>query len=106
MPSIHESSTVTSKGQITLPKSIRQALGIDVGGKVAFELRGGKVIVTRADDSIHEDPAIAGFLHLLEQDIQAGRHITELPEDLLRKMVATLAQPVDPNAEIEGDVEL
>ena len=40
MPAIHEVATLTSKGQITLPKSIRQALGVDTGGKVAFDLRG------------------------------------------------------------------
>ena len=38
MPAIHEVATITSKGQITLPKPIRQALGVDYGGKVAFEL--------------------------------------------------------------------
>ena len=106
MPSIHEIATVTSKGQITLPNSIRQALGIDVGGKVAFEMRGGQVIVTRAEATPHENPAIAGFLHLLEQDIQADRRITHLPEDLVRKMMVSLEQSVDPNAEIEDDVEL
>jgi len=57
MPEIHEVATLTSKGQITLPKPIRQALGVDAGGKVAFDLRGGEVIVTRADAE-HEDPAI------------------------------------------------
>ena len=31
MPAIHEVATLTSKGQITLPKSIRQALGADTG---------------------------------------------------------------------------
>jgi antitoxin PrlF len=40
MPSIHAVATITSKGQITLPKPIRQALGVGVGGKVAFDLRG------------------------------------------------------------------
>ncbi len=33
MPAIHEVATLTSKGQITLPKSIRQALGADTGSK-------------------------------------------------------------------------
>ena len=42
MPAIHEVATITSKGQITLPKPIRQALGVDVGGKVAFDLTGGR----------------------------------------------------------------
>src|SRR5262245_26245816 len=35
MSTIHEIATITSKGQITLPKSIRQALGVSLSGKVA-----------------------------------------------------------------------
>ena len=31
MPHIHEVATLTSKGQITLPKPIRQALGVTTG---------------------------------------------------------------------------
>lgn len=57
-----------SKGQITLPKSIRQALGVDTGGKIAFALRGGEVVVTRVGAE-HEEPAIGTFLGLLEADI-------------------------------------
>ena len=34
MPAIHEVATITAKGQITLPKSIRHALKVDYGGKV------------------------------------------------------------------------
>ena len=30
MPEIHEVATLTSKGQITLPKPIRQVLGVDL----------------------------------------------------------------------------
>ncbi len=33
MQAIHEVATITAKGQITLPKSIRQALGVDYGGR-------------------------------------------------------------------------
>lgn len=106
MASIYDTATLPSKGQITLPKSIRQALGIDVGGKVAFEQRGDPVVVTRAEDKAHEDPARPGFLRLLERDIRAGRGTEEIPEALLRKMLSTLERPVDPNAEIEGDVAL
>jgi len=32
-------STLTSKGQITLPKAVREALHLDAGDRVAFELR-------------------------------------------------------------------
>jgi antitoxin PrlF len=88
MPTIHEVATITSKGQITLPKPIRQALGVDYGGKVAFDLRGSQVIVSRADEASHEDPAIASFLALLEKDIRTGQHLCNLPAGLVQAMQA------------------
>jgi len=103
---LREVATITSKGQITLPKAIRQALGVAYGGKVAFDLRGKQVVVTRLDDDQHHDPAIASFLALLEADIRSGSHLTTLPEPLLSAMMATLAQPAGPESEIEGDVAL
>jgi len=106
MPHIHEVATVTSKGQITLPKPIRQALGIGIGGKVAFDLRGAEIVVTRADDVEHTDPAIEAFLSLLEQDIKSGLHLTTLPDDLAQAMLANLQHPVDLDEEILGDVAL
>jgi antitoxin PrlF len=44
-------STLTSKGQITLPKDVRQALGLDAGDKVDFvEVEGGfKLVPLRKD---------------------------------------------------------
>ena len=90
MTTIHEVVTITAKGQITLPKSIRQALGVDCGDKVAFDLRGSQVIVSRAHESPHEDPAIGAFLALLEADIRSGQHLCSLPDDLMQAMRATL----------------
>jgi antitoxin PrlF len=106
MPHIHEVATVTSKGQITLPKPIRQALGIDIGGKVAFDLRGSEVVVTRVDDEEHQDPAIADFLSLLERDIKSGKHLSALPDELAQAMLANLRHPVDLEEEIQGDIAL
>ncbi|MBI4742782.1 MAG: type II toxin-antitoxin system PrlF family antitoxin [Betaproteobacteria bacterium] len=106
MPHIHEIATVTSKGQITLPKPIRQALGIAVGGKVAFDLRGSEVVVTRADNEEHEDPAIGAFLTLLESDIKSGQRLTSLPDDLAQAMLANLHHSVDLEEEIVGEVAL
>lgn len=105
MPEIHEIATLTSKGQITLPKPIRQVLGVDIGAKVAFDLRAGEVIVSRADAE-HEDPAIGAFLGLLEADIRAGRHVRALPEDLARAMLANAGRAVNLDEDIEGDVAL
>ena len=106
MPTVHEVATITAKGQITLPKAIRQALGVDYGGKVSFDLRGNQIIVSRVDESSHEDPAIGSFLSLLEADIQSGRNLTTLPDNLVKSMLATLNKPIDWTKEIEGDVAL
>ena len=35
---ITEDATITSKGQVTIPKEIRDALGLDAGTKVEFVL--------------------------------------------------------------------
>lgn len=105
MPHIHEIATVTSKGQITLPKPIRQALGIAVGGKVAFDLRGTDVVVSRATEE-HEDPAIGAFLTLLESGIKSGKHLVAMPDDLAQAMLANLHHPVDFEEEIVGEVAL
>ncbi len=38
-----ESTSVTSKGQVTIPKRLRQKLGLRQGSKVAFVLVGDRV---------------------------------------------------------------
>lgn len=106
MPAILEVATLTSKGQITLPKPIRQALGVDVGGKVAFELLGDRVVVTRVGEGPHEDPAIGPFLLLLEQDIEFGQRIGTLTESLASALRASVGQVTDPTQDIQGDVAL
>ena len=106
MSIIHEVATMTSKGQITLPKAVRQALGVDVGAKVAFELHeDGQIVVSRADTE-HEDPAIAAFLDLLAGDIQAGRHVGAMPDDLARDMLEHARREPGPDEDIDGDVDL
>ena len=106
MSILHEVATMTAKGQITLPKAIRQALGVDVGAKVAFDLHeNGRVVVSRADAD-HEDPAIAAFLNLLSADIQAGRHVRGLPDDLVEGMLEHAQRDVRLDDDIDGDVDL
>ena len=105
MGTIHEIASVTSKGQITLPKSVRQLLGVGAGDKIAFDVLGTQIVVRRADKQPHVDPAITGFLALLEQDIHSGKHISALPEDLASSLAAA-AKFTSIDDEIEGDVAL
>lgn len=38
---------VTEKGQVTIPKDIRDALGIDAGSRVDFEVRRGTIVLRK-----------------------------------------------------------
>lgn len=106
MSIIHEIATMTAEGQITMPRTIRQVLRVDVGAKVAFELQeDGQVVVSRAEAE-HEDPAIGAFLDLLAGDIQAGRHVQAIPDDLARDMLDHATREAGVDADIEGDVDL
>jgi antitoxin PrlF len=106
MPTIHQTATITSKGQITLPKSIRQALGVDVGGKVSFDFTGDHVIVSRFETVQHEDPSVQRFLALIEKDISAGKNVGHIPENLKMKMLEEAEDPVNIDEIIKGNVSL
>lgn len=43
-------STVSEKGQVTLPKPIRDALGIRTGERLEFELEGDAIKITKRPD--------------------------------------------------------
>lgn len=43
------SAKLTSKGQITVPKEIREALGVDVGDRLAFRICEDGTVHVRAD---------------------------------------------------------
>ncbi|MYF88269.1 MAG: AbrB/MazE/SpoVT family DNA-binding domain-containing protein [Boseongicola sp. SB0676_bin_33] len=106
MSIIHEVATMTAKGQITLPKAVRRALKVDVGSKVAFDLQDdGQVVVSRAAAE-HEDPAIAAFLDLLAGDVQAGRHVQAMPDDLARDMLECARRHEGPDRDIDREVAI
>ena len=43
-------ATVTSKGQVTLPKSVRDALGLKKGDRVLFRVQKGRAILAKVPD--------------------------------------------------------
>ena len=43
-------TTVTSKGQVTIPKPVRERLGIEPGSSVEFEVAAdGRIVLTKVD---------------------------------------------------------
>lgn len=69
-----EISRISSKGQVTIPKSIREALNLSEGDRVAFIQDEGKVIITKASllalrklqDALSKDAVEQG---ISEQDV-------------------------------------
>ena len=52
-------STMTSKGQTTVPKEVREALDLEPGAKLRWEVRGGKVVISTERPALY---ALQGFI--------------------------------------------
>lgn len=102
---IEEISTITKKGQTTVPKAVRKALGVTYGGEIAFRVENGRVTVVNPKAE-HRDPALGSFLKLLEKDIAAGRNVRDLPPSLAAALRKALKTKIDLTESLEGDVVL
>jgi antitoxin PrlF len=47
---VEEICTITAKGQTTIPRTVRQALGVGYGARIAFRIENGTVTVHPVDD--------------------------------------------------------
>lgn len=56
-----QSAKVTSKGQVTLPREIRERLGVRDGDRVRFEVEDGHVVLYPQRDT----PSFAGMVGLV-----------------------------------------
>ncbi|MDQ7841998.1 MAG: AbrB/MazE/SpoVT family DNA-binding domain-containing protein [bacterium] len=61
-------STLTKKGQVTIPKGVRDALGLRPGMRVAFELREGEAVLRKQVDPQH----IARWRGYLKPHVREG----------------------------------
>ena len=43
-------ATVTSKGQVTLPKSVRESLQLKAGDRVLFRVHNGRAVLAKVPD--------------------------------------------------------
>ena len=104
---LREISTITAKGQTTVPKSVRQALGLGTGDRIAFSMDERGVIITRAEAD-EADPAIDSFLSFLAKDIEEHpERIVGFPDDIIAQIAAlTEGVVVDLDGPIVGEVDL
>ena len=108
---VEEVCTITAKGQTTVPRTVRQALGVGYGGRIAFRVERGRVTVHAVPaEEDGADPALAPFLALLEADLAArpAETVRPFPKALADRLEALAAEAgaADPDASIEGEVSL
>ena len=103
---IEEISTITAKGQTTVPKAVRQALGVDYGGRIAFQVNDKGVTVVRANEE--EDSVLGSFVDFLARDIKSHpERIKAIAPELVARIAAlTKTVDSDPDQAIDGDVTL
>lgn len=106
MADLEEFSTLTSKGQTTLPKAVRQALRLHAGDKLRFRVEGDAVLLERADAA--DDPAMLAFLDFLARDITARPEKLQALSPALKARLDALTAGIDdsPDQTVEGDVAL
>ena len=69
-------STVTQKGQVTIPKKIREVLGVKKGDEIIFEIEHEKVIVRKKD----QEPRFHEYIGYLK-----GKEYRD-SDEIVRKM--------------------
>lgn len=105
---LKERSRITAKGQTTVPKAVRQALGVSYGGEIGYivDEHGVSLVKVGEDEG---DPVIESFLAFLAKDMAAspGTSIRPFPMALAERIgAATEGLDVDPDAAIDGPVDL
>ncbi|MDP2116916.1 MAG: type II toxin-antitoxin system PrlF family antitoxin [Brevundimonas sp.] len=62
-------SRISSKSQTTVPQAVRNALGLREGDELVYDIRDGRVTLTKARPGIQDDP----FATFNEWDSEADR---------------------------------
>lgn len=72
---------VTSKGQVTVPKAVRDALGIEEGDELMFRVEGNRAVLARTP----------GFLELAGTIQVPAAQRNQAWDDIIRRTRATRA---------------
>ena len=83
------SATLSSKGQVTIPKEIRTALRVDCGDRVSFLVRDDGVVELRPETVDLKD-----LYGLLKYEGQPAT-VEEMDEDIARAAVESFEASVD-----------
>lgn len=100
-------STLTSRGQTTIPLPIRRALKLSPSDRVRFSLRGDDTVVITRVSTEQRDPMVAAFLDVIEVDArQHPQRIRAIPVDVIdRAQALSVGVEVDLEAPLDAEFD-
>ncbi|CAN5824674.1 hypothetical protein BH23DEI1_BH23DEI1_24350 [soil metagenome] len=78
---MNKRATLTSKGQITIPKEVRRHLGLEKGDQVMFSIEDGRTILHPVPTTHQAFSTYAGALGGLATAEEVGRWLRELRDE-------------------------
>ena len=110
---MQSTATLTSKGQITIPKNVRQILGLNTGSKVLFDIKDNNIVTLMiAESNQNNDPALQSFLDILEDDIAKGKNLSSFHQEIVQTSSSNLTNLTNlalediENMDIDGLIDL
>jgi len=101
-------STLTDRYQTTVPETVRRALKLGKRDKIHYTIQSnGAVLLTRASQDKHEDPALAQFLSFLARDIaNHPEHVQAMDSQLVQRIQSLVGDAeIDLNAALSTEDE-
>ena len=96
-------STLTDRYQTTIPKVVRETLGLGKGDRLKYSIDSGKVSIVRADAREENDPILEEFLDFLARDMKEhpkriraiDSHFAQRISSLVQDVRGDLDQPLE-----------
>ena len=103
---IEQTSTVTRKGQTTVPKPVRDALGVKSGDQVVYRVDSdGSVTLARreaaGDEAAGDESAVDAFLAFISADIKRRPEAIKPFDEAEVERMRALVEGVD--LDLDGD---
>jgi antitoxin PrlF len=107
MPQLSDLSKLTDRYQTTVPSAVRKQLNLRKGDHLRYNIDASGRVWLEAAGQDASDPALAGFLSLLERDIAANPTRPRVLDGAMRARLDALAAdlPVDLDAALSPEDE-
>ncbi len=86
-------STLTERYQTTIPKIVRETLGLGKGDRLRYSIDAGEVSIARVAEE-ENDPILEGFLEFMARDMERHPERIQAVDNDLAQRITSLAQNI------------